>query len=117
MNSEKVVAFFRSRIGNAITHLALALIISSAATVMAVVVYVLLGEVALVLFAGWLSSTFYFLGRERRDHEIQAGFDPLINWYRQWNIWKWKQDTRDDFLAPAIGVALVGLLTLYFVVR
>jgi len=60
------------------------------------------------LLLGAVATTFFFLGRERRDYEIKAHI-PVRNWYRGWNIFKW--DLPD--LAVVLFVWCIYLIYLF----
>lgn len=58
---------------------------------------------------GWACQSFYWLGRERRDHEIASRPDDLAHtgWYRGWNVLRWSYDGQKDLYAPVVAVAAV----------
>jgi sterol desaturase/sphingolipid hydroxylase (fatty acid hydroxylase superfamily) len=55
---------------------------------------------------GFIAAIGYFLGRERRDHEIAAKL-PARDWWRGWDMTKWKLDGQMDLFTAAVG-SLVG---------
>lgn len=61
------------------------------------------------VFSAYLLVVGFYLGRERRDHEIKAHI-PTHLWYKGWNIFSWSKDGKADFFTPFI---LLGILTYY----
>ncbi|MEO1927620.1 MAG: hypothetical protein ABGX26_02915 [Nautiliaceae bacterium] len=61
------------------------------------------------LFLGVVATTFFFLGRERRDYEIKAHI-PVRRWYEGWNILKW--DLPDLAVIPFVWVVYLAYLLL-----
>jgi len=53
------------------------------------------------LFLGVIATTFFFLGRERRDYEIKAHI-PVRSWYKGWNVLKW--DLPDLAVIPFVWI-------------
>lgn len=49
------------------------------------------------------SVSAYFYGRERRDHEHQAGLNPHKDWYIGHWPFLWQDNTRWDLLSGVIG--------------
>lgn len=59
------------------------------------------------LLAGFLANVMFWMGRERRDHEIE-GRIPVREWWRGWNLLNW---SREDIFPPIIaGAALYAIL-------
>lgn len=93
----RLVELFRTPLGNALGHILEGLIVG--------------GIAALATqspFVGWLAQSYYFLGRERRDHEVKAGLNPVTDWYRGWNVLTWSADGQRDLAAPVIVNGLIA---------
>lgn len=68
-----------------------------------------------ILWTTWAMQTAYWLGREKRDHEIDwerrtgegitYGLKSLTAFY----IWRWKPDGLKDFFAPMLVNALLPI--------
>ena len=56
---------------------------------------------------GWIAQSFYWLGRERRDHEIDAKLNAA-DWYRGWNVFAWSVDGQRDLFVPVVFNGLVA---------
>lgn len=61
-------------------------------------------------FVGWAAQAFYFLGRERRDHEIKAGINPFKEWDRGWNVLQWSHDGQIDLAAPVLVNGVIAIV-------
>jgi len=53
------------------------------------------------LLLGAVATTFFFLGRERRDYEIKEHI-PVRHWYMGWNVLKW--DLPDLAVIPFVWI-------------
>jgi hypothetical protein len=53
-----------------------------------------------------IAVTFFFLGRERRDHEIKSKLNPEY-WWKGWNIGKWSIDGQVDLIPPILIVWVI----------
>ena len=69
------------------------------------IIYLFIFLLSKNILASYLSSIFFYIGRERRDYEIKENI-PIRDYYKGWNIFKW--DKLDLF--PSI--IIYGLLTL-----
>ena len=67
-----------------------------------------------VAAAACLANASYWLGRERRDHEIKHGI-PAAGWHEGWRIWEWSLDGRMDLLTGWAGGLIPLGLTLLLV--
>lgn len=66
---------------------------------------------------GWAAQAFYFLGRERRDHEIASGLNPFTEWWKGWNPLTWKHDGQIDLAAPVLVNGAIAVAAWYFLWR
>lgn len=98
----RLEAFLRSPAGNNLGHIGEGLIL------------MLPAGLAFGWLTVWLVQTFYFLGRERRDHEIAAGLNPFMDWARGWNIFNWSADEKRDLLVPIVVNGAVAALIVVF---
>ena len=70
--------------------------------------------IPLFFISPWIAFTavsFYYLGRERRDHEILTKI-PDNDWYKGWNIFKWSKDGKMDLFPTVFFYLVISLLTL-----
>lgn len=74
--------------------------------------YVFGGPYIEITLAFSLANAGYWLGRERRDHEIKAGL-KAADWDRGWNILRWSTDGQMDLLTGILGGSVpVGIIML-----
>lgn len=88
---------------NALGHIGMGLLLMA---LFGLVAFAITRNVALSAWIGWAMQSAYWLGRERRDHEIlhpevAHGFAAL----RGWNLLNWSFDGRRDLLAPVLALA------------
>jgi hypothetical protein len=57
----------------------------------------------------WGAQAMYWLGRERRDHEIKDGLNPDTEWWKGWNPLTWSLDGRRDLFWPVVVNAVIPL--------
>ncbi len=95
--NQSALTFLKSPLGNALGHVAEGLIIMA-------IIWTLSGNPLLA----WVAQAMYFLGRERRDHEIKSAINPFTGWYRGWNVLKWSRDGRIDLFAPVVVNGLIA---------
>ena len=69
-------------------------------------VYVATGS----LLMAWGAQSFYWLGREIRDHEVKTRIKLPQYWYRSWNFLAWSIDGMLDFLLPVIVNGIIAAL-------
>lgn len=63
------------------------------------------------LLLAWVSQSFYWLGREVRDHEVKARLRMPQDWLKVWNIPAWSTDGKLDFVLPvAVNGALSAMI-------
>jgi hypothetical protein len=78
----------------------------------AIAAYIMAGPQLEVALAASLANAAYWLGRERRDHEIKTGLKD-IDWNTGWNILKWSRDGQMDLVTGILGGAIpVGIIML-----
>jgi hypothetical protein len=85
------MGFLQSKLGNSLGHIFEGLII-----------VLILWPVSGNPLLAWVGQSLYFLGRERRDHEIKAGINPFTGWHRGWNVFRWGADEKRDLFAPVV---------------
>ena len=56
-----------------------------------------------------ISPIMFYLGRERRDHEIKSNL-AIRYWYKGWNIFKWSRDGQLDFWPVLIFYSLLYII-------
>ena len=91
-----VKAWLQTPAGNNFGHIAEGLLL--------MLPFILLGHPVV----GWIAQSFYWLGRERRDHEVEAGLDATSDWWRGWNVFAWSLGGRRDLFAPVIFNGVVA---------
>lgn len=64
---------------------------------------------------GWACQSFYWLGRERRDHEVAHGGVCAhgLAALKCWNFIRWSRDGVKDLLAPVVANAGVAWAVSY----
>jgi hypothetical protein len=95
---------------NALGHIGFGLLLVLPA---AIVAYAFTHSLTTAAWIGWAVQSAYWLGRERRDHEIKAGLNPVTQWYQGWNPFAWSADGQRDLFWPvAVNALLPALVTL-----
>ena len=59
----------------------------------------------------WIAQSFYWLGREIRDHEVKAKIKLPQHWYRGWYFVNWSKDGHLDlWLSTLVNGAILGVI-------